>query len=420
MPKFTPVILPDAKPNYDGTFDVKVRIGHKSKSAYLDTGQVVPKKEISKGKIKPMWIVENLSNLLKGITETIKNIEYKLDAMTASDIKTYIENSKKKASVSVSDIDFKILFSEHIHKLKEQDKYYKTFQTAFNALNDYIGNDMLLATDINVSFLVGFETFLKGERKITRLNQGVQRTFTSKSEKGASVRNILRDFRTVFNAARFKHNDEDAGVILIPNNPYKKYKLPEIKSVGSHRALTIEEIRTVWSVKVEPNSRPELAQELSKLSFMLCGINAADLYKLKPTKGKRVEYNRSKTEYRRKDNAFISIKLIDEAIPLYQKYIGQLNKRYSSEASLNRGIKSGMDALIKLTGIDGLQFYSFRHSFASIARNECRFSKDDIAMAMNHVDSANRVTDIYIKKDWSIVDDVQRGVVDAVLGKEEQ
>ncbi len=48
---------------------------------------------------------------------------------------------------------------------------------------------------------------------------------------------------------------------------------------------------------------------------------------------------------------------------------------------------------------------------------DCRFSKDDIALAMNHVDQSNAVTDIYLKKDWSIIDQVQRGVIDFVFEK---
>ena len=38
-------------------------------------------------------------------------------------------------------------------------------------------------------------------------------------------------------------------------------------------------------------------------------------------------------------------------------------------------------------------------------------SKDDVALALNHVDESNRTTDIYIAKDWKMVDDVQRKVI---------
>lgn len=38
-------------------------------------------------------------------------------------------------------------------------------------------------------------------------------------------------------------------------------------------------------------------------------------------------------------------------------------------------------------------------------------SKDDVALALNHVDEGNHTTDIYIAKDWKIVDDVQWKVI---------
>ena len=61
--------------------------------------------------------------------------------------------------------------------------------------------------------------------------------------------------------------------------------------------------------------------------------------------------------------------------------------------------------------IDRLQFYDARHAFADIARNKCGLSKDDIALALNHKDNSNSVTDVYLSKDWKIVDKVQRSVL---------
>ena len=54
----------------------------------------------------------------------------------------------------------------------------------------------------------------------------------------------------------------------------------------------------------------------------------------------------------------------------------------------------------------------------TIARNDCRVSKDDVALALNHVDEGNRVTDIYIAKDWRIVDEVQDKVLKKLKEKE--
>jgi hypothetical protein len=58
-----------------------------------------------------------------------------------------------------------------------------------------------------------------------------------------------------------------------------------------------------------------------------------------------------------------------------------------------------------------LTFYAARHTFGNLARNTCRKSKDDVALALNHVDQSHKVTDIYLEKDWKIVDEVQEAVL---------
>ena len=67
-------------------------------------------------------------------------------------------------------------------------------------------------------------------------------------------------------------------------------------------------------------------------------------------------------------------------------------------------------------GTEGLTFYAARHSFATIARNDCGVSMDDIALCLTH-DSGHSMTDTYIKKDYSRVDNVINEVVQFVFGE---
>ena len=170
------------------------------------------------------------------------------------------------------------------------------------------------------------------------------------------------------------------------------------------------------NAQVEPRSRAELAKELFIASFYLCGMNAVDFYNLNVYDpcSVRLEYNRSKTEGVRDDNAFISIKIVDEARPFMEKYIGNLQSRYTTHNGLDTALSKGMRQLRKITGIPEITFYWARHTFATIARNKCRMNKDDIAEALNHVDGEHGTTDIYIEKDWSIVDDVQAAVINFI------
>ena len=52
----------------------------------------------------------------------------------------------------------------------------------------------------------------------------------------------------------------------------------------------------------------------------------------------------------------------------------------------------------EVLGIEDLEFYAARHSFASIARNDLKVDKGTVGEALNHVDKENRMTDLYIKK----------------------
>jgi len=147
------------------------------------------------------------------------------------------------------------------------------------------------------------------------------------------------------------------------------------------------------------------------LSFYFCGMNAVDLYKKQyVVNNGRIEYNRSKTKGKRKDKAFISIKIPFEAVELLE-FAATLPERYNSIGNLNKALSKGMETLSEITGIPGLQYYQLRHTFGSTARNKCQISKDDIADALNHVEHGRKTTDIYISKDWGIVDNVQSSVI---------
>ncbi|QZE15136.1 hypothetical protein K4L44_04710 [Halosquirtibacter laminarini] len=80
--------------------------------------------------------------------------------------------------------------------------------------------------------------------------------------------------------------------------------------------------------------------------------------------------------------------------------------------NFNVAINRNMRKIGDMLGIPGLTFYSARHSWATIAANEAGVDKYHVHVALNHVDPMMRVTDIYIKKDWSILDKANRKVID--------
>lgn len=228
----------------------------------------------------------------------------------------------------------------------------------------------------------------------------------------SGLHNHMRDLRTLFNAACSFYNNEDIGLYRIEHKPFKKYKVGSAP-LTKKRNLSIDEIKCIRDCETKPGSRAELAKELFMLSFYLCGINAVDLYNCTKENidNGRLNYNRSKTKGKRKDDAFISIKITEKSRPLLEKYLGRLSNRYKTYVGLDAAISDGMKQLRRVAGIENVTFYYARHTFANTARNNCKISKDDISLALNHVDQAYKLIDIYLDKDWTIVDKVQKKVL---------
>lgn len=410
MATVSALILKDNKKK-DGSWNVVIRITHKTKSVYIPTTHFVVKDQINKKfQIKDTSLMDNYINpLLKTYRDAINSIGGEIPYLTIQEIKERI------LSPQTARIDFIAFSRSHIEKLIKAGRLSstKSLVTVVNSLIDYFKTDDIQITTITSSFLNKYEDFLRSPRTFERPNhKGKTLKYKDNVLSDSGVHNHMRDLRLLFNAARNFYNDEDSGIIRIKHYPFKKYKVGQAPQTEK-RGLTIEQIKGIRDYSAKPESRAELARDLFMLSFYLCGMNAADMYNLKSGAVKRVNYNRSKTESRRKDKGYISIHLPDIAKPIYKKYAGKLQKRYSTCGGLLNAIDQGIKAISKSVQFD-FDFYSARHSVGDIARNKLGFSKDDIALALNHKDRVNSTTDIYISKDWTIVDKVQKAIIEYV------
>ena len=267
-------------------------------------------------------------------------------------------------------------------------------------MRDYFKRDQISPLEITEAELIKYERYIRGERIIERVNQGKLVKRKVKGLEDAGVHNHMRDLRILYKAAMRFFNNPQFNDIKIPYCPFDKYKIvaaPETRK----RNLKIDQIKLLRDCRLKPNSLTELSRDIFMLSFYLCGMNAVDIYDLKPENivKNRIEYNRSKTKRKRKDRAFISIKLVREAKVLLNKYLGKLSKRYNNSQNFDRSLNTGLKSLGKKIDMPSFTFYWARHSFGNIARNVCRFSVDDVALTLNHIDSYHKTTDIYLEKD---------------------
>lgn len=224
-----------------------------------------------------------------------------------------------------------------------------------------------------------------------------------------------RNIRAIFNDAI---DDE-----LITAYPFRKFKIRTEET--AKRSLTIAELRRLINWEgLEDYQRQYV--DIFFLIFLLRGINLVDLCRLK--KGDvvngRIEYKRAKT------HKLYSIKVEPEAMEIMERYKGEkylLNilDRYSDynfyKVRLNRELKRVGSVVIGKHGrktirplFPKLSTYWARHTFATIAKNECDISMDMIADLLGHTNGM-AVTNVYVRKDERRMDAAARKVIDKVL-----
>jgi len=223
----------------------------------------------------------------------------------------------------------------------------------------------------------------------------------------------MRNLRAVLNFAL----DEE----LTTNYPFRRFKIKTVKT--AKRNLSVEELRQVFNYPIE--EWQVVYRDMFKLSFMLMGVNFADLLHLTKSdlRSGRIEFNRHKTA------RLYSMKVEPEAMALIEKYAGDehLLSIMDSRTDYLQYIRQTNNALRKIgdcerNGLGGkkthhaicpdLSTYWARHTWATIAAS-LDIPKETIAAALGH--GGNTVTDIYINFDRRKVDEANRKVLDWVL-----
>lgn len=151
-------------------------------------------------------------------------------------------------------------------------------------------------------------------------------------------------------------------------------------------------------------------------------MNSADLYNCTEMEGGSITYYRTKTTDRRLDKAKMKVDVLPILLPLMRKYEDYTQKKvfcfyhlYSTFKNFNRAINLGLKQIGKILKIDDLEYYAARHSWATLAVNKVGIDKYTVHAALNHIDEAMRVTDIYIERDFKIENEANRKVVEYVF-----
>lgn len=273
----------------------------------------------------------------------------------------------------------------------------KNYRTMLSSLEKYNGSRTLFFSSITYEKLKGFEAFLTGKPRAQSLYLGLLRHL---------YREAMRRYNTDYEQ-------------VIKNDPFARYKVPRQQMKLGVRSITLEELLKIYNYHTKPHSVAQLARDCFILSFCLMGMNSVDMYECKDCKGGVIRYNRAKTKDRRTDSAYIEVKIHPFINELAGRYKGESHvfdfcERYSNSVIFNRALNKGLKSVGETVGIDGLEFYQARHTFATLSRNLMRFSKSDVDEALNHVGTLD-IADIYIKKDFSIINDNNAKLIEEVF-----
>ena len=285
------------------------------------------------------------------------------------------------------------------------------YGSMLNALLRYTRRDSLDISEINLNFLKGFENFLESEPS----QRGANRTKGSaeiRAKSGRALSSYLSCLRAIHNRAKEEFNDEDRGLIRIPYSPFKNFKIKP-QPVTRKRGLPPEIIQAIIDLPYEEGavSRRNLAKDCFILSFALIGMNSVDMYYADPVKRRTLVYNRRKTASRRDDKAEMRVRIDSCLACLMEKYADPQGKRlfnfytrYADPHNFNKALNKGLKQIGETLGIEHLEFYAARHSWATIARSsDVGIDKATVHEALNHVSGDLAVTDIYIDRDWSVI-----------------
>ena len=397
MATFKPTIFKN-RMRSDKTWSVHIRFTHNNKTRYIPTTMYIAKKDITASfKIKNANILDRCNDIIKEYRGRLSELSLEFNDIDIDTIVSYIR--KKKESKGVS-------FTEFASKWIEEStiKGIKNYKTALNALCSFVGRDNILCEEINVKTMKAFENALKDRPRAQSLYPNC--------------------IKTMFNAARDYYNDEDNDIIRIKHS-LDRYK-PVEQNVAEKRALDIETIRRIFTLPYDnirikgKSSRHDLALDCFRLSFCLMGMNSADLYYADRLEDNTIIYDRMKTKDRRRDKAKIQVKITNYIKSLVEKYKGKervfnFYERFTTMESFNRAINIGLKDIGKEIGIERLQFYAARHSMATIAVNDVGISKYIVNDMLNHTDQSLKITELYIKKDFSHINEANVKLLDYIL-----
>ena len=394
----------------DGYYTVYIRVSHNKKVQYIKTDKMVNQKGIDKNNaVSDPYVLKYCANKIALYTDLLNKQD--VQNWDVKDIVTYLLNGS-------TDICFSDYARQYQAKMIQEGhaRNARTYELAYENLERYIGT-----TKVMFSYLTS--------TVISRWIQSLSNTARAKEQYPVCVRQI-------FKQALLDYNDYDSGIIRISTNPWPKVKIPKCDT-PKKRAISMEACRAFFYAPLPESDRkyplPELGHDVAMMILCLAGINTVDLYyaEKKNYHDNIIGYERRKTREARADNAWFEIRVPDILKPIVEKYLDTSNSDFlftfhtrhttydSFNANVNIGIRQICEKVLKLDKEDYYSGYTFRHTWATVAQNECGATLSDVDFGLNHAHKT-RLARTYVKVDFTPAWELNEKVVEKIFFTEDK
>lgn len=374
----------------DGTMNVKIIVTYKRKRKMLPTSIYCTSKDITRGgKLKNQSYIDSVERTISKYRKKVAGMGLELGDFT-------LEYVVKKLLESDSH-DFFSFTEDFVGDSRASTML--GYKNAANAVERFIGCRSLSFKEMTRDFFVRFENWL------------------SERHGGITSGDILyiNKVRAIYRKAQVQFNDENNEVIS--SYPLIAYKVPKLPLIEK-RALPIETIRKIMGLDIA-NHSTLVCRDLFILSFCLMGMNAADIFSAGYTSETKICYNRAKTRGRRSDGAYMEVWIDPRVQPLVKRYRGKNKMFLFTEKFSKQRLRNILEVHIRkvgnMVGVEKLTFYAARHSFATIAYNDCGIDKYIVHSMLNHVPQEMKITDVYIKRTFEKENEANKKVLDLLF-----
>jgi integrase/recombinase XerD len=285
-------------PNKDKECAISIRVTHNRKRKYYITKYKLTELDFERtqGK-KPR---DNFKNIAEDLNEQLRIANKVINSLQAFSFdlfeKKYLTNDGAKDTVNSA-------FLNYIKTLRKEERIGTalSYENANNSLKSFYGPkyDSLKFIDITTDFLKAYEKSM--------LNQG---------RSVSTVGIYLRSLRTMFNEAISQD------VLSKEYYPFgrRKYEIPT--SVNVKKALTIDDIKSIFYYPTKAGSFTEMAKDYWVFMYLCNGINVKDMCQLKwqNIEGETLQFVRAKTIRTKRKIEPIRISLHEQAKAIIEKY----------------------------------------------------------------------------------------------------